>query len=84
MLTFAIVFKYMLDYYTSASEYKGFNMRRKIEKSKDDLIIKLPTKYFEALRLDEGDEVFISLDQDNERIIISPTGSRLAYEGVDE
>ena len=59
-------------------------MRRKIEQSKDSLVIKLPTECLNALGLDEGDEVFISLDQANERIIISPTGSRLAYEGVDE
>lgn len=59
-------------------------MERKIEKFKGDLIVKLPKKYVEALGLDAGDEVFISLDQANNRMVISPIGSQLTDVGIDE
>ena len=59
-------------------------MRRKIEQSKDSLVIKLPTEYLNALGWSEWDDVFISFDQAKKRLVISPIGSQLADVGIDE
>ncbi|MEK6256421.1 MAG: hypothetical protein N2C13_03765 [Chloroflexota bacterium] len=59
-------------------------MRLKLEKLGDELIIELPAEHINKLGWNEGDEVNVSLDQANQRLLISPPGSQLSDVGIDE
>ncbi len=54
---------------------------RKIFRTGNSMVVSLPRESLEVLNLKEGAPVSIGLDQENQRIIITPAAAELA--GVD-
>ncbi len=59
-------------------------MRRRLAKYNDDLIVPLPEEYLLALGLDEGDDVWVRLDEGGRRIVLVPSETLLETAGVDD
>ena len=55
---------------------------RKIFRMGNSMVVSLPRESLEVLNLKEGAPVSIGLDQENQRIIITPAAAELA--GVDQ
>ncbi len=55
---------------------------RKIFRTGNSMVVSLPRESLEVLNLKEGAPVSIGLDQENQRIIITPAAAELA--GVDQ
>jgi putative addiction module antidote len=58
-------------------------MLRKIFKTGNSVVVSLPKDAIEYLQIDEGAEVFVELDREKRRIVVTPAESPEAMEGVD-
>lgn len=58
-------------------------MQRKLLKTGNRTVLSLPKQMLDSLRLKSGDNVFIELDKQNNRLVISPVQKPLAV-AVDE
>jgi putative addiction module antidote len=56
-------------------------MRRKLFMSGNSIVLSLPRAFLQALNLDEGCEVFLSLDRERHAILVAPPSR--ALRGVD-
>ncbi|MDH5506461.1 MAG: hypothetical protein OEZ02_04510 [Anaerolineae bacterium] len=59
-------------------------MQRKIFKSGNSIVVSLPKEYLELLEIVDGAEVSVTMDEAEQRIIITPLGTQLANAGVDQ
>ena len=59
-------------------------MLRKIFKSGNSIVVSLPKEYLDELKLKDGTEVAVTLDNKDKRIVISPVEQSLSSSGVDE
>ena len=49
-----------------------------------DLVVTLPEKFIESLQLSEGDEVMVTVDPGQNRILIQPVGHSPDLEDIDQ
>ena len=59
-------------------------MIQRIIKIGEDLVVTLPENIVESLQLTEGDEVSLTVDPGQNRILIQPVGHSLDLEDIDQ
>ena len=59
-------------------------MIQRIFKIGEDLVVTLPENIVESLQLIEGDEISLTLDPGQSRILIQPVGHSLDLEDIDQ
>jgi antitoxin component of MazEF toxin-antitoxin module len=65
-------------------EKGGKTIIQRIIKTGEDLVVILPENIVESLQLTEGDEVSLSVDSGQSRILIQPVGHSLDLEDIDQ
>lgn len=58
-------------------------MLRKIFKTGNSVVVSLPKDAIEYLQVEEGSEVNVELDRENNQIVITPVQPSLTIEGID-
>lgn len=59
-------------------------MLRKVFKTGNSVVVSLPKDALELLGISEGSDVYVDLDREKRRIVISQAEEPLAVSGVDE